>query len=151
MGARNATHVATPIARTMTIMQSKEPKRTNAERRKWQKATITEPQSVVSGEGQKEMGTDNDKPTLLINGVDYTDCIPTLTLDDSASLDGNLFLQNLECMKITFSYKRLRRKRLVKLLMAGGHSRNAANCIARSWGWNYAKNYVRYAITGEIF
>lgn len=97
------------------------------------------------------MGTDNDKPTLLINGVDYTDCIPTVELDESASLDGNLFLKNLEGMKITFSVKKLRRKRLVKLLMAGGHSRNAANCISRSWGWNYAKNYLRYAITGEIF
>lgn len=151
MGARNAIHGVTLIVWTMTIMQSREPKRTIAERKKWQKATITERQSGASGGGQKEMGTDNDKPTLLINGVDYTDCIPTLTLDDSASLDGNLFLQNLEGMKITFSYKRLRRKRLVKLLMAGGHSRNAANCIARSWGWNYAKNYLRYAITEELF
>ena len=97
------------------------------------------------------MGTDSDKPALFINGVDCTDCIPTLTLDESASLDGNLFLQNLEGMKITFSFKRLRRKRLVKLLMSGGHSRNAANSIARSWGWNYAKNYLRYAITGELF
>lgn len=112
------------------------------------------------------MGTDSDKPKLLINGVDYTDCIQTITehrlkaialaarsvkLDESASLDGSLFLQNLERMKITFSAKRLRRKRLVKLLMAGGHSRNAANGIARSWGWNYAKNYLRYAITGELF
>ena len=111
MGARNAIHVATPIARTMTIMQSKEPKRTSAERKKWQKATITERQSGASGGGQKEMGTDNDKPTLLINGVDYTDCIPTLTLDDSASLDGNLFLKNLEGMKITFSVKKLRIRR----------------------------------------
>lgn len=151
MGARNAIHGVTLIVRTMTIMQSREPKRTNAESQKWQKATTTERQSVVLEVGQKGMGTDNDKPTLLINGVDYTDCIQTLTLDDSASLDGNLFLQNLEVMKITLSYKRLRRKRLVKLLMAGGHSRNVANCIARSWGWNYAKNYVRYAITGEIF
>lgn len=97
------------------------------------------------------MGTDSDKPTLLINGVDYTDSIPTLTLDESASLDRNLFFQNLEEMEITFSVRRLRRKRLVKLLMAGGHSRNGANCIARSWGLNYAKNYLRYAITGELF
>ena len=97
------------------------------------------------------MGTDSDKPILLINGVDYTDCIPTLTLDGSASLDVNLFFQKLKGMEITFSVKRLRRKRLVKLLMGGGQSRNAANCIARSWGWNYAKNYLRYAITGELF
>lgn len=151
MGARNVIHVATQIVRTMTIMQGREPKRMSAERRKWQKATITEPQSGVSEGRQKEMGTDSDKPTLLINGVDYTDCIPTLTLDESASLDGNLFLQNLEEMKTTFSVRRLRRKRLVKLLMAGGHSRNAANCIAKSWRWNYANNYLRYAITGELF
>lgn len=97
------------------------------------------------------MGTDSDKPTLLINGVDYTDCIPTITLDGSASLDGNLSLQKIEEAKITFSVKRVRRKRLVKLLMSRGHSRNAANCIARSWGWNYGKNYLRYAITGEVF
>ena len=68
MGARNAIHGVTLIVRTMTIMQSREPKRMSAERRKWQKATITERQSVASGGGQKEMGTDNDKPTLLING-----------------------------------------------------------------------------------
>ena len=112
------------------------------------------------------MGTDSDKTKLFINGVDYTDCITTIAehrlkasalavgsvkLDGSASLYGNLFLQNLEGMKITFSVKKLRRKRLVKLLMAGGHSRNAANCIAKSWGWNYGKNYLRYSITGELF
>lgn len=151
MGARNAIHGATLIVRTMTIMQSREPKRTSAERQKWQKATTTERRSAVSGGEQNGMGTDSDKPTLFINGVDYTDCIPTITLDEGASLDGNLFLQNLEEMKITFSVKRLRRNRLVKLLMAGGRSRNAANCIARNWGWNYAKNYLRYAITGELF
>lgn len=149
MGARNAIHVATPIARTMTIMQSKEPKRTSAERRKWQKATITEPQSVVSGEWQKGMGTDSDKPTLLINGFSYTDCIPTLTVDGSESLDGNLFLKNLEGIKITFTVKRLRRKRLVKLLMSGGNSRDKANAIARTWGGNYGKNYLRYIATGR--
>lgn len=97
------------------------------------------------------MGTDSDKPTLLINGVDYTDCIPTITLDGNASLDGNLFLQKLKWMEITFSFKRVSRKRLVKLLMSIGRSRNAANCIARSWGWNYGKNYLRYAITGDLF
>lgn len=97
------------------------------------------------------MGTDSDKPTLFINGVDYTNCMPTLALDGSEVLDGNLFLKNLEGMKIMFSVRRLSRKRLVKLLMARGHSRNTANCIARSWGWNYAKNYLRYSITGDLF
>lgn len=150
MGARNAIHGVTLIVRTMTIMQSKEPKKTNAERQKWQKATITERQSAVSGGGQKGMGTDSDKPTLLINGVDYTDCIPTLTLDRSASLDENLFLQKLEEVKIKFSVKRLRRKRLVKLLMSSGNSRNKANAIARTFGGNYGKNYLRYLVTGQV-
>ena len=55
MGARNAMQGATLTARTMTIMQSREPKKTNAERQKWQKATTTEPQSVVLGGLQKGM------------------------------------------------------------------------------------------------
>lgn len=63
----------------------------------------------------------------------------------------NCLNMRYEPITLRFNVKRMNRKRLVKLLMARGHSRNAANCIARSWGWNYAKNYLRYAITGEIF
>lgn len=150
MGARNAIHGATLIARTMTIMQSREPKRTNAKRQKWQKATTTERQSVVSGGGQNGIGTDSaGNYALYYGGICVGQNITEINIINHCK--ENCLNMRYEPITLRFNVKRMNRKRIVKLLMAGGHSRNAANCIARSWCWNYAKNYLRYAITGELF
>lgn len=72
---------------------------------------------------------DNDPPEIL----------GSLGFSGTIELSGTFYIQ-----------RRMSRKRLIKLLMAHGKSRNTANAIARTWGGNYAANYLRFTLTDRI-
>lgn len=104
------------------------------------------------------MGPDSyNKPVFYLDGQLISTDIPLLDLTpagiESEFIDAQLEGQTGKFLApggltVTLRLKRMTRKRLKKMLMAAGISRNCTESMARTWGGHYALNLVRYLFEG---
>lgn len=92
-----------------------------------------------------------EQPVFYLDGKEFGKVLSAeLTLpEDETPLDGCVW-NDAPTMTMTLHLRRLSRKRLVKILMGRGISRNTANAVARTWNGHYAKNHMMYVFTGRI-
>ena len=99
----------------------------------------------------------NDKPIFV--SWDHGAAVPigevsSITLDPVENFETDeenviaLKEQDFSC-SFVIRLPRMSRKRLVKVLMSHGESRNCAEGMARTWGGHYGLNYFRYMFCGK--
>lgn len=95
--------------------------------------------------------TNAEQPTFYLDGKPIGRLLDAelKVAEDISPIDGCVW-NDAPSMTMTLHLRKLSRKRLVKILMGRGISRNKANAMARTWNGHYAKNHMMYVFTGRI-